>query len=169
MPRRRQSEEGESLAGTASEQVRAIIEAAEATAAQIRAGAEADADRIRAQAESEAGGVRAEARGEISSLLESLRGGLSRLGGDLERLEQKLSEPPVRPMPAPAPPRRPPAPKAPAPASGRDEDLEAARLVALNMALDSKSREDVDRYLEENFELADRAGLLDEVYASVGG
>jgi DivIVA domain-containing protein len=51
-------------------------------------------------------------------------------------------------------------------ASGGD-DAEGARLVALNMALNGTSREETDRYLAENFDLADRAGLLDEVYATV--
>ena len=44
---------------------------------------------------------------------------------------------------------------------------EGARLVALNMALNGTSREETDRYLAENFDLADRAALLDEVYATV--
>ena len=47
------------------------------------------------------------------------------------------------------------------------EDLEGARLVALNMALNGTPREETDRYLAENFELEDRQLLLDEVYASV--
>jgi hypothetical protein len=46
-------------------------------------------------------------------------------------------------------------------------DTEGARLVALNMALNGTSREETDRYLAENFDLADRGGLLDEVYATV--
>lgn len=50
--------------------------------------------------------------------------------------------------------------------SGSD-DTEGARLIALNMALNGTSRQETDRYLGENFQLADRAGLLDEVYASV--
>ncbi len=37
------------------------------------------------------------------------------------------------------------------------------------MALNGTSREETDRYLAENFDLSDRAGLLDEVYASVDG
>ena len=37
------------------------------------------------------------------------------------------------------------------------------------MALNGQSREETDRYLAENFDLADRQSLLDEVYASVGG
>ena len=48
-----------------------------------------------------------------------------------------------------------------------DGDTEGARLVALNMALNGTSREETDRYLSENFDLADRGGLLDEVYATV--
>ena len=47
------------------------------------------------------------------------------------------------------------------------EDLEGARLVALNMALNGTPREETDHYLAENFDLEDRQLLLDEVYASV--
>jgi len=47
-------------------------------------------------------------------------------------------------------------------------DSEGARLIALNMALNGTSREETDRYLAENFDLDDRAGLLDEVYSRVG-
>jgi hypothetical protein len=35
------------------------------------------------------------------------------------------------------------------------------------MALNGTSRDDTDRYLADNFDLPDRAGLLDEVYATV--
>jgi DivIVA domain-containing protein len=48
-----------------------------------------------------------------------------------------------------------------------ESDTEGARLVALNMALNGTAREETDRYLAENFDLADRGGLLDEVYATV--
>jgi hypothetical protein len=46
-------------------------------------------------------------------------------------------------------------------------DLDGARLIALNMALNGESREDADRYLAENFQLADRGRLIDEVYAAI--
>ena len=46
-------------------------------------------------------------------------------------------------------------------------DAEGARLIALNMALNGTPREETERYLSENFHLADTGGLLDEVYASV--
>ncbi len=51
----------------------------------------------------------------------------------------------------------------------RRGDLDGARLVALNMALSGESREQADRHLADSFELADRAKLLDEVYAAVEG
>jgi DivIVA domain-containing protein len=54
-------------------------------------------------------------------------------------------------------------------AAEEGEDIEGARLIALNMALNGNARPDIDRYLAENFELADREALLDEVYASVEG
>ncbi|HEY5193724.1 MAG TPA: DivIVA domain-containing protein [Solirubrobacteraceae bacterium] len=54
------------------------------------------------------------------------------------------------------------------PSSGND-DLDGARLVALNMALNGDSREDTGQYLRENFEVPDRERLLDEVYAAIEG
>jgi hypothetical protein len=48
-------------------------------------------------------------------------------------------------------------------------DLDGARLVALNMALNGDSREQTDSYLAENYEVADRQTLLDEVYAAIEG
>ena len=50
-----------------------------------------------------------------------------------------------------------------------EDDVEGARLIALNMALNGQTREETDKYLAENFDLADREGLLDEVYATVEG
>ena len=53
--------------------------------------------------------------------------------------------------------------------AGDDDDIEGARLIALNMALNGTPRSETDRYLAENFALNDRSQLLDEVYASVEG
>jgi hypothetical protein len=67
-------------------------------------------------------------------------------------------------------PPEPPAPPAPAARpvqASSGGDLDGARLVALNMALNGESREQADRYLSENFQLADRERLLDEVYAAI--
>jgi DivIVA domain-containing protein len=85
---------------------------------------------------------------------------------------QRAQPAPPRSPHAPAP--EPPAPiPAPAPTVGEagsapvSTDLDGARLVALNMALNGESREQADRYLQENFQLADRSKLLDEVYAAI--
>jgi len=59
------------------------------------------------------------------------------------------------------------APVAQAPSGGAD--LDGARLVALNMALNGDPREATDRYLSENFDLPERAKLIDEVYAAIDG
>lgn len=276
-----------SLAIAASEQVRAIVEAAETSAAGIEAGAHAEADRIRREAEAAARATRDEAvdrsedhvgavgeatslmlqrvdamESEITALVESLRTGANRLGADLSLLQGNLGElydaagataPPASteapraaapkaaaPAPAtapkPAPPAAAPAPVAPpepaaeepvrslppipeeapdpsphveapvippglftatepvppreertgsvldepyaddAPAAktsdaggGGEADVDGARLIALNMALNGASREETDAYLRDNFDLPDRAALVAEAFATVEG
>ena len=46
---------------------------------------------------------------------------------------------------------------------------EAPRLIALNMVLNGSSREEVARYLDENFDLEDPGELLDEVWTRANG
>jgi DivIVA domain-containing protein len=77
------------------------------------------------------------------------------------------SEPPPADEPEPVAAEE-PAEEAQPPPSATDDDSEGARLIALNMALNGTPRDETDRYLSENFELVDRDGLLDEVYARVG-
>ncbi len=60
-------------------------------------------------------------------------------------------------------------PQIQAEAAGAGADIDGARLIALNMALNGESRSDTERYLAENFELPDRLGLIDEVYAAIEG
>jgi cell division septum initiation protein DivIVA len=60
-------------------------------------------------------------------------------------------------------------PTASMPGEPDSSDLDSARLVALNMALNGDSREDAERYLAENFTLADRGKLIDEVFAAIEG
>jgi hypothetical protein len=105
---------------------------------------------------------------------------------DLEIVAEAPAPPPPAAPPrqpevaaAPPPPPPPPPPRQPAPAAdggsvaagaaADDDDVEGARLIALNMALNGQSREETDRYLAENFDLSNRAALLDEVYATVEG
>jgi DivIVA domain-containing protein len=80
---------------------------------------------------------------------------------------------PAPPEPA-APAAAPPAaaqPAAPAPPQqpGSGGDLDGARLIALNMALNGQSREDAERYLAAHFQSIDRVKLIDEVYAAIEG
>jgi DivIVA domain-containing protein len=58
------------------------------------------------------------------------------------------------------------APTPPRPTNGAED--ESARLIAANMVMNRTPREEIDRYLAENFKLTDRRGLLDEVYAAFG-
>ena len=60
-------------------------------------------------------------------------------------------------------------PKEAAPAAGdRPDDVEAARLVALDMALGGTPREQTEKYLAEHYSLADPGAVLDDVYALAG-
>jgi cell division septum initiation protein DivIVA len=73
--------------------------------------------------------------------------------------------------PAPAPAAEPPASAEPPPpvaaATAENGDIDGARLVALNMALNGESRADTERYLAEHFQLAERQKLVEEVYAAI--
>jgi DivIVA domain-containing protein len=80
----------------------------------------------------------------------------------------------ARPAPAPLPiaidkPATSPAPAAVAESPATNGDLDGARLIALNMALNGDSREDVGRYLADHFDLTDRDKLVEEVYAAIEG
>jgi hypothetical protein len=68
---------------------------------------------------------------------------------------------PPAPVPVPPPP--------PAPTAEPAGDVDGARLIALNMALNGESRADTERYLAENYALPDRLKLVDEVYAAIEG
>jgi DivIVA domain-containing protein len=212
------SETPASLATAASDQVRAIVEAAEATAAEIERAANSAADRTRDDAESDARRTRAEAgeqarehvarvseataamleridamESEIGALGEALRTGAHRLTADLALLEADVralggEAAPVRAVAAEQQTREVPAAEPTGPVAAAIEpepefasepefdaepepaaaaDDEGARLIAFNMALNGTPRDETDRYLAENFQLPDRARLLDEVYAQV--
>ncbi|MEK6250592.1 MAG: DivIVA domain-containing protein [Actinomycetota bacterium] len=70
-------------------------------------------------------------------------------------LREPEPEPPTIPEPQPEPPM-------PAAANGADD--QAARLVAMKMALDGSSREDIAKHLGANYELAETDELLDAVF-----
>jgi hypothetical protein len=213
----------ESLASSAGTQVQSILEAAEATAANIELKAVEDTREMREQAEDDAARTRdqalAQARAhiqgvsqatatlrqriesmdqEVNALVERLGLGADRLLSDLESVEANIGDfyeaasgrAPVVPASAPEyipehepdePPQRAAAPlvaqpepierepEAPVSQEPETADLDGARLIALNMALNGDSREQTDRYLAENFQLSNRRQLLDEVYAAIEG
>jgi len=78
-------------------------------------------------------------------------------------------------VPEPAPPLEPepptipePGPEPPTPAAANGADDQAARLVAMKMALDGSSRNDIAKHLAANYELADTDELLDAVFERAG-
>jgi DivIVA domain-containing protein len=206
-----------SLATIASEQVQAIVSAAETSAAAIESEARANAAQVERDAAAEAQRIREEAvtrsqehvgkvqeatslmlqrvdamESELGALVDSLRTGANRLSADLSLLGGNMGELYAAASgPADAPvdydadggvvldeidvvvveeiELEPEETVADSPAAATEDDVEGARLIALNMALNGQTREETDKYLAENFDLSDRAGLLDEVYATVEG
>jgi DivIVA domain-containing protein len=164
-------------AGT-SEQVRAILEAAETGAAELRAQAGRDAGDHVARVEQATGGMLArldELEGELNTLLDALRRSGERLNEGLEQLQRQVGEvggeaapppPPDDTAPPPADDVAPPAGDLAAPADGAlNGDEAGARLIALNMALSGTPREETAAYLAEHYRLADPEALLDDVYS----
>ena len=115
--------------------------------------------------------------GQATALTESLSAGASRLAADLAAVETNMGElydaasgRADAGAPAPGAPTRAPSGKTPAETgAAAGGELDSARLVALNMALNGDSRKDAERYLAEHFELIDQQKLVDEVYAAIEG
>jgi hypothetical protein len=200
---RRRSTPGGALAGQTSEQVRTIIEAAEASAAGIRESAAAEAREHVARVAAAADGLRARIDaldGELTNVIGALRTGAERLREDLDGLLDATGR--LAGADTAAEPAAPPAEASPAvlgatlgetaaaadpvaeevgeePALaaveeateggaelvGRSTDAVAARIVALQWAMDGRPREETDGYLAEHYDLPDRAALLEQVYA----
>jgi DivIVA domain-containing protein len=203
---------GPQFASAAGTQVQSILEAAEATAADIRREAEEEAIAIRADARRMRDDAGAEARDHIdeasvatagiveridaverqlTELADQLRAGAGSVSNELTRLMKHVTglgakdepaaerdvadeDPAVDTAPEleldePAPEPERPASSPPAAKAKGGESDEAARLVALDLALGGASRDEVDRKLEAEFPDANRAAILDAVYASVNG
>jgi DivIVA domain-containing protein len=170
------------LAAGTSEQVRQILEAAEASAAEMRADAGRRAEDHVARVQEAAGGMLSrldELERELGTLLDALRQSGERLNEGLARLQRQAGElggevaPPAAPDDVAAPPPADDVVPEPAaetqPNGGPASDDEAgARLIALNMALSGTPREETARYLAEHFTLADPEALLDDVYERAG-
>jgi ABC-type transporter Mla subunit MlaD len=167
----------QSAAAATAERVRAVLEAAEQSASELRAEAaqEIEGQLARAQAVAERLSHRAdEIERSLQALADTVRQELSSLKGDLEELRAVKegigaagTAAPAEPPPA-EPPAAEPVAQEPAAPAAQGQGLEGARVIALNMALNGSPREDTARYLAENFQLDDADALLDEVYARVG-
>jgi cell division septum initiation protein DivIVA len=173
---------GASLASSTSQRVQAILEAAEASAAEIRREAEREAEEIRRAARSDAAQTTASTQAALRRL-EELHAELGTLVGSLRGQPARGAEPPaadaarsgevgpsgmevaVSSAEEVAPSGKVALGSAEAPEP--DEDGAGIRLIALNMALDGAPREQTAAYLAENFALTDSARLLDEVYRSI--
>jgi DivIVA domain-containing protein len=163
-------------AGT-SEQVRAILEAAETGAAELRAQAGHEAGEHVARVEEAAGGMLArldQLESELKTLLDALRRSGEQLNDGLARLQEQVRDFGGASEPEPEPAIEPePAPVAetttePVDGAARNGDEAGARLIALNMALSGTPREETARYLAEHYDLPDAEALLDDVYSQVG-
>jgi DivIVA domain-containing protein len=158
-----------SLAEGASSQVRAILEAAETSARQLRDEAGREAGDHVERVEDAAKGMLEKLdrlQTELDRLLAGLKSTAESLTGSLEELSRDVGT--LGPAVQPAPPEPEPAPTAPPSNGARSDDEAGARLVALNMALEGTPREETARFLGEHYELGELDALLDEVYASAG-
>ena len=123
--------------------------------------------------------------GRLSAELRSLERDVVEIGPAAEEEEEPLPEalepePEPEPEPVPEPEPEPEPEAAPETAAGKarakrapkaadlPDDVEAARLVALDMALGGTPREETEKYLAEHYSLADPGAVLDDVYALAG-
>jgi DivIVA domain-containing protein len=186
----RRAAEPATLSQQAGEQVKAIVQAAERGAEEIRESAQfearehvarvtAAADRLRErieQMERDVTQVGIDLRTNVERLhddLVALQEGTGELAGVAPAAEEEPAPAPQPLAAAPEPPAPEPEPEPPAAAEPAPQapngDAAAARIVALDMALSGAPRAETERYLAEHYDVPDRDALLDEVYAAAGG
>jgi hypothetical protein len=108
---------------------------------------------------------------ELTALADDLLEQASEVRRQWEELSETLGiEPPEPAPPAEPSPAHTNGEQPVAPISG-DEQNEAdpVRLVALDMMLSGRSREEVREYLRETFGEGDREHILDEIFTQYGG
>jgi hypothetical protein len=163
-----------SIADQLAAQVRELLQGAEEQARQIMEVAEAEVARIRENA-AEQGRRRIESARKALDDIEGRLGRAEPAGAPAPTKASSPEPPPpaAPPAPEPTPPAAPPEPEPkppkPAPVSGlAGGDESAARLVAMKLALDGTSRDDVRSKLSAEYSVADLDGLLDDVFAKAG-
>jgi outer membrane biosynthesis protein TonB len=184
--------DSEKLVKDVADRVREAIDSAERSATEIITAAQAEAKDIREGAREEARRMIADAEDAISQLVGQAQSLRDRLTVDDEITPGPVTvpeptppiepepgpvtvpepEPPAEPEPSPepVPEPTPPAPPEPSPPEPPAEPVAAdigmaPRLVAMKMALDGASREEIDQHLAENYDVAHREKLLDDVLA----
>jgi DivIVA domain-containing protein len=190
----RRAAEPATLSQQAGEQVKAIVQAAERGAEEIRQSAQVEAREHVARVTEAAERLRErieQMERDVTQVGIDLRTNVERLHDDLVALQEGTGElagvaPAAEEEPAPAPKPLAAAPTPPAPAREPEPEPEpaaaaepaprapngdaaAARIVALDMALSGTPRAETERYLAEHYDVPDRDALLDEVYAAAGG
>lgn len=179
---------------SAESRAREIVSEAEERAQRLVADAEADAKRIRERAEEEAQQRLTQVREALVGLEGAISGGDPKEPKDEVNPQPATvpePTPPVEPEPMPPaepepmppdepepmPPEpeiEPPAPaqpdrEAPEATNGysgeRSHDSTAARIVAMKMALDGSTREEIAAHLDEHYDIEASAALLDDVMA----
>jgi outer membrane biosynthesis protein TonB len=179
--------DAEKIVHDVAERVRELVSDAEARAAEIVRDAEADAKRIRERAEAEARERLDEVRSALTDLEGKLKSGSAEVDPGPVTVPEPSPEPVPEPGPAPVPEPTPdPVPEptpdpVPEPTPPPDEgtpptavngaksgDAVAARLVAMNMALEGASRAEIERALASDYALDDAPGLIDDVLAKTG-
>jgi DivIVA domain-containing protein len=193
----RRAAEPATLSSQAGEQVRAIVQAAERGAQEIREAATAEGREHVARVTEAAGRLRErieQMERDVTQLMGDLRTDAARLRDDLAALhagagelsgadatpadaaaEPAADEPPWPPpeedeaAPATEPHSAAPATEPHTAATPPNGDAAAARIVALDMALSGTPRDETARFLAEHYDVPDRESLLNEVYAAAGG
>jgi hypothetical protein len=174
----------------AEDKAREIVATAEEKAKELIANAEADAAKIRDRAEDEAQERLAKVREALSSLEGTFGGsptseidpGPAEVPEPMPPVEPEPSpplepepQPPAEPEPLPPDPEiEPPAPAEPdrespqlangfSSSNSRSHDSTAARIVAMKMALDGSSRDEIEAHIGEHYEIEGSDTLLNDV------
>jgi hypothetical protein len=161
----------DTLIASVSERVREMAESTVEDCRQMLRQAEADGQATREAAEQDAERAREGLR-QVGDMVTELADAVSGLHARLEEMATRVDATradlearfPSR-APVAAEPVELPEPRPPEPAQHRSHDVGAARLLALNMALNGMEREELDRHIAELFDIDDRTGLLDDVYS----
>jgi hypothetical protein len=168
-------ESGGDLPAAIAARVEGIVRTAENEAAAVqrdlaarRQEAEAEVQQYRAEAKRRADMLAGERTQQLHELTAEL---IERAGAtvrELEALLGTLKRTTAMLGPGTADDEPPTVPASGEPAAVGRPDLSAARLVAIEMAVAGRGRDEVDEHLRDAFEVDDTRALLDDVFGAVG-